>query len=187
MPIILYPIASLAQEMITYRFDEMEISIQVPDTYEGMYRNMKENDPYLISSGITAKQANEMLIAKNLHLFLYDDENGMMLAVVENKVDYSDWDSIKDEDLLSIGLWYEEALGENGYTELSSEIYRTNELRFLKLCSQLDQDLMGTIHTVHYFTKIHEKIFSIEIASFYDIPVELLQKIVDTVTIGIDS
>lgn len=184
--IMLLAVVSLpvSAEGNTYRISELDMTIEIPSSYDVFTLDMDENDPLFAEYGYSKAEVEEQFVAKNIYLnaVLGDGTEEIVITGSENVI--SDFAGMGDNALLTLASGLVEEFQEYGITITEYDIYHHPELTFIRLHFH---DEKNTVHGLQYYTIFNNTAMNVTLRSYEGIirvtEEKKMQTIVDSIVL----
>lgn len=173
----------------TYYIPEGDISLDIPDNYVVLTRDIEEDDLILEAFGLSKEEAISKLEEADLDLDAFDLTGTFDICVSINDLDSGglDFNDYSDSELLEV-YDVESLNASSGYAEITSvEVYDQGIMKFVRVYSTQDY---GSVKAglIEYITACNNKIYEISLYSYSgqvnSAQESTLKNIVDSISFG---
>lgn len=177
-------------EGILYSFDELGMSIEIPEGYVALTRDMDPDDPVLEAFGFTKEELDSLMEEQDAYFTAWDEDVEHEIGIFMIETPYGDFDQYSDSAMSTIITGLTKEFEVDRVIHGDWEIYSHSQARFLKVETSWMED--GEEYSdLRYFTACNGKMINMIMTS-YSGPIgageeEILKAIVDSARFTDDS
>ena len=151
-----------------YNISEIGLKVSLPSEYLVYTRGMDVNDPALITSGMSAKELDKLMIEGNYYLDASSDNFRSDIFITMITSSFMDFYYLSDNDLLSLSSIWTASYDNYGVTVLDTDIFLHDTIKYLRMHLLQKNENGNNVYKMQYYTTINNSAINLVYQSVGD-------------------